>query len=109
MQYVNNNGQAVNYNDKKIYSYLRFSENQKLLFICNFDLEKSYSTNIFIPQGAWNLMKIDTKVPVSYTNVFSFDRESNSQTINQQTKAISFLEALSINLAPNSVTVFEIK
>lgn len=109
LQYVNNNGQAVNYNDKKIYSYLRFSENQKLLFICNFDLEKSYSTNIFIPQGAWNLMKIDTKVPVSYTNVFSFDRESNSQTINQQTKAISFLEALSINLAPNSVTVFEIK
>lgn len=109
LQYVNNNGQAVNYNDKKIYSYLRFTENQKLLFICNFDLEKSYSTNVFIPQGAWDMMKINTKAPISYTNVLSFDRDSNSQTINQQTKTISFLEALSVNLAPNSVTVFEIK
>ncbi len=55
------------------------------------------------------MMKIDTKAPVSYTNVLSFDRDSNRQTINQQTKAISFLEALSVNLAPNSVIVFEIK
>jgi hypothetical protein len=109
LQYVNNNGQSGNYNDKKIYSYLRFTDNQKLLFICNFDLEKSYSTHVFIPQGAWEMMKIDTKVPASYTNVFDFDRNSNAQTINQQTKSISTMEALSVNLAPNSVVVFEIK
>ncbi|CAH0995076.1 Alpha-1,4-glucan:maltose-1-phosphate maltosyltransferase [Emticicia aquatica] len=109
LQYVNGNGQSVNYNDKKIFSYLRFTDNQKLLFICNFDLEKSYSTTVFIPQGAWEMMKIDTKVPVSYTNKAIFEKDLNSQIINQQTKAISTKESLRVNLAPNSVLVFEMK
>ena len=109
LQYVNGNGQSANYNDKKIYSYLRFTENQKLLFICNFDFEKSYSTNILIPQGAMEMMHIDTKTPVSYTNIFSFDRNANGQIINQQTKGMASNEALSVNLPPNSVLVFELK
>ena len=109
LQYVNSNGQSVNYNDKKIYSYLRFTENQKLLFICNFDFEKSYSTNILIPQGAMEMMHIDTKIPVSYTNIFSFDRNANGQIINQQTKGMASNEAFSVNLPPNSVLVFELK
>jgi hypothetical protein len=72
-------------------------------------LEKSYSTTVFIPQGAWEMMKIDTKVPVSYTNKAIFEKDLNSQIINQQTKAISTKESLRVNLAPNSVLVFEMK
>ncbi len=109
LQYVNANGQSENYNDQKIYSYVRFTENQRLLFVCNFDLEKSYSTEVRIPQGAWEMMKIDMKVPVSFSNVFSFDGSSNNPTINQQTIGISSGDALKVKLAPNSVTVFEIR
>jgi glycosidase len=109
LQYFNGNGQSVNYNDKKIFSYLRFTEKQKLLFICNFDLEKSYSTSIFIPQGAWEMMQMDIKVPVNYSLKSEFDKDFNSQEINQMTKVISTKEALNIKIEPNSVLVFELK
>ena len=109
LQYFNGNGQSVNYNDKKIFSYLRFTKKQKLLFICNFDLEKSYSTSVFIPQGAWEMMQIDIKAPVSYSLKSEFDKDFNSKIINQQTKSISVKEALNVQIVPNSVLVFEIR
>ncbi len=109
LQYVNGNGQTVNYNDQKIYSYLRFTDNQKLLFICNFDLEKSYSTGVFIPQGAWEMMKININEPVSYSVKEIFEKEMSSNVINQQTKSISTKEAIRLTLPANSVTVLEIK
>ena len=114
LQYVNGNGQTVNYNDQKIYSYLRFTDNQnkgdsRLLFICNFDLEKSYDTGVFIPQRAWEMMNINSNEPVSYSVKAVFEKNMNSTEINQQTKSISTKEAIRINLPSNSVTVFEIK
>lgn len=114
LQYVNGNGQTVNYNDKKIYSYLRFTDYQKssdsrLLFICNFDLEKSYDTGVLIPQGAWEMMKINTNEPVNYSIKAIFDKNMNSTESNQQTKSISTTEAIRITLPANSVTVLEIK
>lgn len=109
LQYFNGNGQSVNYNDKKIFSYLRFTKNQKLLFICNFDLEKSYSTSVFIPQGAWEMMQMDIKAPVSYSLKCEFNKDFNSQIITQQTKSISVKEALNVQIEPNSVLVFELR
>ncbi len=109
LQYVNGNGQTVNYNDQKIYSYLRFTDNQKLLFICNFDLEKSYDTGVFIPQGAWEMMKININEPVSYSLKEVFEKSMSSKEINQQTKSISTKEAKRLTLPTNSVTILEIR
>lgn len=114
LQYVNGNGQTVNYNDQKIYSYLRFTDNQnrgdsRLLFICNFDLEKSYDTGVFIPQRAWEMMNINSNEPISYSVKAVFEKNMNSTEVNRQTKSISTKEAIRINLPTNSVTVLEIK
>jgi glycosidase len=114
LQYVNGNGQTINYNDQKIYSYLRFTDNQKgsdsrLLFICNFDLEKSYDTGVFIPRETWEMMKININEPVSYSVNAIFEKNMNSTEINHQTKSISTNEAIRITLPANSVTVLEIK
>ncbi|WP_159467218.1 alpha-amylase family protein [Dyadobacter sp. 3J3] len=53
LQYVNIDGQSPDYDKTRIYSYLRYTDKQKLLFIYNFDKEKTYHTNVRIPQDAW--------------------------------------------------------
>ncbi|WP_259015626.1 alpha-amylase family protein [Emticicia fluvialis] len=74
LQYVNCGGLSRNYNDNKIFSYLRFTDKQKLLFICNFDLENSYSTSVNIPQGALEMMQIDTNSHCTFTGLFGNDQ-----------------------------------
>ncbi len=99
LQYVNNNGQSVGYNDKKNYSYLRFTENQKLLFICNFDLENSYSTEVKIPQGAWDMMQLSVSGKHQFKGVFG----------NKLTASTTDTEPLKVEIPKNSVLIFEIK
>lgn len=53
LQYVNIDGQSQDYDKTRVYSYLRYTDEQKLLFIYNFDREKSCHTNVRIPQDAW--------------------------------------------------------
>lgn len=99
LQYVNNHGQSANYNDLKIFSYLRFTEKQKLLFICNFDLENSYSTAVNIPKGAWEMMKIDPSDKITYKGVFG----------NKLVLANEKSDKIKVDIPKNSVLIFEIK
>ncbi|NIJ53333.1 alpha-amylase family protein [Dyadobacter arcticus] len=54
LQYVNVDGQSYNYDKTLVYSYLRYTDNQKLLFVYNFSKEKTIETTLRIPQDAWN-------------------------------------------------------
>ncbi|RYU94811.1 alpha-amylase family glycosyl hydrolase [Emticicia agri] len=99
LQYVNNNGQAPHYNDQKIFSYLRFTEKQKLLFICNFDLENSYSTAVNIPVGAWEMMKLDPSQKYTFKGVFG------NKLVIEEGKA----DKVKVDIPKNSVLIFEIK
>lgn len=99
LQYVNKDGQSMGYNDYKIFSYLRYTKNQKLLFICNFDLEKSYSSTIRIPQHAFELMGLNPNGNYKFTEIFinkGLEISANAPT------------GLKIDLAANSVYAFEI-
>jgi len=99
LQYVNNHGQSPNYNDKKIFTYLRFTGKQKLLFICNFDLENSYSTSVNIPKGAWEMMGLDSASKRTYKGTFGNKlvlEEANS-------------EKVKVDIPKNSVLIFEIE
>ncbi|MGV3604081.1 MAG: alpha-amylase family protein [Dyadobacter fermentans] len=53
LQYVNAYGQSFNYDKTIIYSYLRHTANQKLLFVYNFHESRTVETTIKIPQDAW--------------------------------------------------------
>jgi hypothetical protein len=72
-------------------------------------MEKSYDTGVFIPQGAWEIMKLNINEPVIYSVKAIFEKNMNSSVINKQTKSISTKEAIRITLPANSVTVLEIK
>lgn len=56
LQYANKDNE--DYNDSKIYSFLRYSDNQKLLFVFNFDLDQDYSFDLDIPSLAFGMMGI---------------------------------------------------
>ena len=99
LQYINKGGQSPNYNDLKIYSYLRFTDNQKLLFICNFDLEKPYSTSVKIPREAWDMMKISPFEKYNYKGVWG----------SKDTLIAEASDAVEVTIPKNSVLVFEIK
>lgn len=53
LQYVNIDGQSPQYDKTRVYSYLRYTEDQQLLFIYNFDRDAGFNTHIRIPEGAW--------------------------------------------------------
>ena len=50
------NQYTPNYNSHLVYSYLRHTEHQKTLIVCNFDSANSLSANIFIPEHALLLL-----------------------------------------------------
>lgn len=59
LQYVNANGQSFNYDGNIIFSYLRHTDNQKILFVYNFDESLTVETLIKVPQDVWtNVLKL---------------------------------------------------
>ncbi|MFC0182891.1 Glycosidase [Pseudarcicella hirudinis] len=94
LQYV----QDERYDRKKVYSYIRYSDNQKLLIICNFDFSKEQNLNIQIPEGAWNAMELNPKNKYTLKGVY----DQKSRIVIESEKAIP------VTLAPNSVKIFEI-
>lgn len=52
LQYANINGQSPDYDKTRTYSYLRYSPNQKLLCVYNFDKTRTIHTRIKVPRHA---------------------------------------------------------
>jgi len=99
LQYANNNGQAAGYNDAKMYSYLRHTDKQKLLIVCNFDLQHSAKTTVNIPAHAWESMGLSATGKYTLKEIF----------MHPETLLVEAPKGVSVDMAPNSVRIFEIK
>lgn len=53
LQYVNIDGQSHNYDKTRIYSFLRYTPNQRFLLVYNFDQNNTYETNVKMPEEVW--------------------------------------------------------
>lgn len=95
LQYANN---YPNANKSKVYSYLRYIEGQKFLFVYNFDQQYPYKTSINIPYEALKAADIINK-----------SQAITDKFLNPKTKAKMVEGRIDIELAPNSVYVFELK
>ncbi|GAB3994989.1 alpha-amylase family glycosyl hydrolase [Spirosoma daeguense] len=73
LQYVNDNGQSAGYDAHQIYSYLRFTDRQKLLIVCNFSNQYTYDTTIHIPSGAFDAMQLEPSRAYRFTDIFLTD------------------------------------
>ncbi len=61
---------AKGYDRERVFSYLRYSANQKLLIVCNFDKKKPAKTSVKIPAEAWQKMKLSASNTHSFTDIF---------------------------------------
>jgi 1,4-alpha-glucan branching enzyme len=90
--------QGEGYDRKKVYSYLRHTGKQKLLFVCNFNNAQEQKIDLNIPEGAWNAMGLDLKTQKLFKGKF-----------NQKTELIiEPQKTVSLKISPNSVVIYEI-
>jgi glycosidase len=95
LQYAN---EYLNGDKRKIYSYLRHDEKQKLLFIYNFDQKKTFKTTVKIPNEACLAAGIINKNQI-LSDIFM------QKTI----KAKMVSGEIPVEIAPNSALIFKIK
>jgi glycosidase len=94
LQYV----QGEDYDKKKVYSYLRHTSKQKLLFVCNFNNARQQEINLNIPEGAFNAMGLPTTGKLQLKGKFN---QKNQITFEAE-------KAIPLKISPNSVVIYEI-
>ncbi|GAB4023922.1 alpha-amylase family protein [Spirosoma koreense] len=99
LQYVNDSGQSPGYDAHRLYSYLRYTDRQKLLIVCNFSNQFTYDTTVRIPDSAFAVMGLDASRPYRYTDIFLTDTELEAVGV----------AGVPLVLPPRSVRVLEIK
>ncbi|GAB3886420.1 alpha-amylase family glycosyl hydrolase [Spirosoma agri] len=99
LQYANDNGQSTGYDAHQLYSYLRYTDRQKLLIVCNFSATTTYETSVRIPQHAFGVMGLEPTKTYTLTDMFLTDTEF--ETVGQ--------EGMSLSLPPRGVLILEIK
>lgn len=99
LQYVNDNEQSPGYDAHQIYSYLRYTDRQKLLIVCNFSTQHTYDTTVAIPDSAYDLMGINAQHTYWFTDIFLTNTKIN--TVGSA--------GIPLLLPPGSVRILEIK
>lgn len=99
LQYVNDNGQSAGYDAHQLYSYLRYTDRQKLLIVCNFSNQTTYETTIRIPGQAFGLMGMDLGRTYQFTDIF---------LSSEQIETVG-MAGVPVVVPPRSVRVLEIK
>ena len=98
LQYANNNGQSAGYDEAKQYAYLRHTDKQKLLIVCNFDLQKGAHTTVKIPAHAWETMGLSATGKYTLKEIFQ----------HPQTLTVEAAQGVPVQMEKNSVRIFEI-
>ncbi|TLU99615.1 alpha-amylase family protein [Dyadobacter luticola] len=102
LQYANVDGQSYNYDKTLVYSYLRYTDNQKLLFVYNFDQNRTIETSVRIPQSAWtDFLKLGPTTSYTLKPVFPLDMPQLSLRAAEITST-----GVPVELPPVSVFVF---
>ncbi len=87
------------YNNQRLYSYLRYTDRQKLLIICSFDKEVTYETVVKVPDHAWQAMGLDPNHTFRFSDVF----------LSQRTFEAQGSSGVHLTIAPQGVLVLEIR
>ena len=107
LYFANSKNQSKGFDSKKGYAYLRYSPNQKLLFVYNFNRDEAMDTVIKIPADGWKNMGLEPSVKYQFKDIFQSDMKVTalaSDTTNRSDQAAG----LALKLAPYSVYIFEI-
>lgn len=76
------NNLAKEYDDKKLYSFLRFTDKQRMLVVANFSPTQTYVPTMKIPAAAWKLMGLDPlREQFTYTDVLNGRISNNTPRV----------------------------
>jgi len=92
LQDANNLGKE--YNQRHLYAYLRYTDQQQVLVVVNFSADKTYKPTIIISPEAMTAMGLSTRKFYTYTNLLAAEEPRTT---------------LSLTLAPLAAYIFEIK
>ena len=92
LQDANNLGKE--YDQRSLYSFVRFTDKQRILVVVNFSADKTYRPVINVPAEALTAIGLDTKKFYLYTNLLTPEEPRST---------------LNLELAPLSAFIFEIK
>ena len=87
----------------KIFAYTRYSENEKLLFVLNFDYERTFTFNLILGNHMFESMNCPTKGTLKLTEIFD-------GSLHDEYPMSDILEnGLPISILPNSALVFKME
>jgi len=107
LQYINRFNQSEGFDERYVYAFLRYTEKEQLLIICNFSVEISFDVYVKIPSEALELMAIENKndfifeellekeIKLTVNNIFLSDVKS-------KTGGVAF------KLKPSAAFIFQI-
>ena len=94
LQYV----QRENYPSKYVYSYLRYSHDEQLLFVNNFHSSETFPLEIIIPHLAFELMN-------KHNIIWKIEHSFTPPTIEYKNRDIS--DKIYVEIPPNSALIFK--
>ncbi|WP_345227137.1 alpha-amylase family glycosyl hydrolase [Hymenobacter koreensis] len=90
------NNLSKEYDQRKLYSYLRFTDKQRLLVVVNFSPTQTYVPTLQIPEAAWKLMGLDPKrQQFNYTDLLNNRPATNGTRI-----TLAPLSAVVLDITP---------
>ncbi len=103
LQYVNSHGQSPGYESSRLFSFLRYTDRQKIILAYNFDQNHLFSTHLRIPEHVWReVLGLDTERYYTIKEVFG------AQTWDFRFRFSETPDGIPLNLPPNTFRIWEI-
>ncbi len=105
LQYANIAGQSAAYDAQKVFSFVRYTDNQRLLFVHNFDYLNNKTIDLKIPQDLLNELRISDDA-ILFTEVFT-GKATQRVAVPNLTSTSSSKTGLKLSLGSGIFQVFE--
>ncbi len=103
LQYVNFHGQSPGYDSSRLFSFLRYTDRQKIILAYNFDQNRHFSTYLRIPEHVWReVLRLDTERHYTIVEIFG------AQTWDFRFRHSENSDGIPLNLPPNTFRIWEI-
>ncbi len=107
LQYINRFNQSEGYDERFIFSFLRYTSKSRLLIIVNFSKIDSFNLSVKIPLDAWNLMGLNVNDNYRFRNLLEFKYDCSFKP-----KEVSIvdnkLSGVFVEITPSSAYILEI-
>jgi glycosidase len=108
LQFCNRFYQSEGYDEQFIYSFIRYTDDESLLIVVNFNAKQAYNLNIKIPEDALTKMKLRINGSFSFTNLLRDEAALKIECSKLMNTANRF-GGLKLKLQPSQASIFDIK